>query len=240
MKHKLLSLVTMFALAMSTFLVFGCSPSSQNAGSSNSTNNSANSSAQAGQSSMEVREFSADELKTGIHHATIEVQGYGSINVELDGDSAPISVTNFIDLANKGYYNGLAFYRVVQDFCLQGGPYSTASGSNDASVQNITGEFSENNVDNPLAEEFKRGTIAMARSTHPDSASSTFFITLAEDDTVSASLNGKYAAFGIVDEAGMQVVDEIVAAMLPYATGNMGIVSDSAEQPVITSITVTD
>lgn len=168
------------------------------------------------------------ELLSGTHHAEIEVQDYGTIKVELDADTAPITVTNFVKLAKEGFYDGLTFHRIISGFMIQGGdPNGDGTGGAD---ETIKGEFSENGVENNISH--KRGVISMARSMENDSASSQFFIMHAD----YPSLDGQYAAFGEVTE-GMDVVDAIVADHLE--TGENGAV-DKDEQPVITSIKVTD
>ena len=108
----------------------------------------------------------------GTHHAEIEIQDYGTITVELDGDAAPITVQNFMDLANAGFYDGLTFHRIISGFMMQGGdPNGNGTGG---SENTIKGEFSANGVENPLSH--TRGAISMARAQDPDSASSQFFI----------------------------------------------------------------
>ena len=137
---------------------------------------------------------------TGIHHAQINVKDYGEIQVELDADTAPVTVTNFVKLAQEGFYDGLTFHRIIDGFMIQGGdPKGNGTGGSD---ETIKGEFSENGVENPLSH--TRGAISMARSQDYDSASSQFFI-VQEDSTY---LDGQYAAFGYVTE-GMDVVDKI-------------------------------
>lgn len=168
------------------------------------------------------------ELLTGLHHVTIDVQDYGTISLELDADTAPISVTNFINLAKDGFYDGLTFHRIISGFMIQGGdPKGNGTGGSD---QTIKGEFSENGVENNISH--VRGTISMARANDPDSASSQFFI-VHEDSTF---LDGQYAAFGHVTD-GMDVVDAI-CENTPVQDNN-GTVK-AADQPVITSVTVID
>ena len=159
------------------------------------------------------------EPLTGLHHAEIEVKDYGTIKVELDADTAPISVTNFVKLAQEHFYDGLTFHRIIDGFMIQGGdPEGTGRGGSD---ETIKGEFSENGV-----------KISMARSTDPDSASSQFFIVQSD----STYLDGQYAAFGHVTE-GMDIVDQICKDAKP--TDNNGTIS-ADEQPVMTSVTVID
>ena len=169
-----------------------------------------------------------EELLTGLHHVTIDVQDYGTISLELDADTAPISVTNFINLANEGFYDGLTFHRIISGFMIQGGdPNGNGTGG---SEKTIKGEFSANGVENDISH--VRGVISMARANDPDSGSSQFFI-VHEDSTF---LDGQYAAFGHVTD-GMDVVDAIGEAV-PVQDNN-GTVA-AADQPVITAVTVVD
>lgn len=95
------------------------------------------------------------EPLTGLHHAEIEVKDYGTIKVELDADTAPISVTNFVKLAQEHFYDGLTFHRIIDGFMIQGGdPEGTGRGGSD---ETIKGEFSENGVKNDISHE--RGVI---------------------------------------------------------------------------------
>jgi len=138
---------------------------------------------------------------SGKHYVEIEVKDYGTISVELDADIAPITVTNFINLVNEGFYDGLTFHRVIDGFMIQGGdPLGNGTGGSDKTIK---GEFASNGIDNPLSH--TRGTISMARSQYDkDSASSQFFIVQKD----SKHLDGNYAAFGRVI-SGMDVVDKI-------------------------------
>ena len=148
---------------------------------------------------------------TGTHHAEIEVKDYGTIDVELDADTAPITVTNFVKLAQEGFYDGLTFHRIMDGFMIQGGdPNGDGTGGSD---ENIKGEFSNNGVDNDISH--TRGTISMARASDPDSGSSQFFIV----QTDSTFLDGDYAGFGHVTE-GMDIVDKICEDAKP--TDNNG------------------
>ena len=165
---------------------------------------------------------------TGIHHAEIEVKDYGTIDVELDADTAPITVTNFVKLAQEGFYDGLTFHRIMDGFMIQGGdPNGDGTGG---SKENIKGEFSNNGVDNDISH--TRGTISMARASDPDSASSQFFIVQAD----STFLDGDYAGFGHVTE-GMDIVDKICEDAKP--TDDNGTIP-SDQQPAIEKITITD
>ena len=164
----------------------------------------------------------------GKHHAKIKVKNYGTIEVELDGDTAPITVANFIKLVNEKFYDGLTFHRIISGFMIQGGdPLGNGAGGSD---ETIKGEFSSNGVENNISH--KRGVISMARSSDPDSASSQFFI-MHQDSTY---LDGEYAAFGKVKK-GMKVVDKICEDATP-TDGNGTI--EKADQPVIESIRMVD
>lgn len=180
------------------------------------------------------------EYATGTHHAVVKVEGYDPFTIELYADYASVTVANFCDLAQSGYYDGLKFYRIVEGFCLQGGTKGNSSAGNDATLPPIIGEFYENDVDNPLADEFRRGTVAMARTGIYNSAKTTFFITLATTENVSQSLDGQYTAFGQIDDADMQTVDAIVKDYLKYATGEMGAINNPKDMPVIEYITIQD
>lgn len=165
---------------------------------------------------------------TGIHHADISIRDYGDIQVELDADTAPITVTNFVKLVQDQFYDGLTFWRIMDGFMMQGGdPKGNGTGG---SGETIKGEFSSNGVDNDISH--TRGTVSMARSTDPDSASSQFFIVQSD----STYLDGQYAAFGHVTE-GMDIVDQICKDAKP--TDNNGTIS-ADEQPVMTSVTIID
>ena len=136
---------------------------------------------------------------TGKPYVQIDIANYGTIIAELDADAAPITVTNFVNLVNKGFYNGLTFHRVMQGFMIQGGdPKGDGTGGSDTTIK---GEFKINGVQNDLSH--VAGVISMARKSMPyDSATSQFFICNAD---ASASLDGKYAGFGYV-VAGLDVV----------------------------------
>jgi len=158
--------------------------------------------------------------------AEIVVQDYGTITVELDGEAAPVTVANFVKLAEEGFYDGLTFHRIMAGFMMQGGdPKGNGTGGSD---EKIIGEFSANGIENPLSH--TRAAISMARAQDPNSASSQFFIVHAD----SEFLDGNYAAFGYVTE-GMEVVDAICEAARPI--DNNGTIPAEA-QPVIESVTI--
>ena len=168
------------------------------------------------------------DLLSGLHYAEIEVEDYGTISLELDADTAPITVTNFVNLAKDGFYDGLTFHRIIDGFMIQGGdPLGNGTGGSD---ETIKGEFSDNGVENDISH--VRGTISMARSSDPDSASSQFFI-VHQDSTY---LDGQYAAFGHVTD-GMDVVDAICEDT-PVQDNNGTVAADN--QPVITSTTISE
>ncbi|MCR5691037.1 MAG: peptidylprolyl isomerase [Eubacterium sp.] len=171
----------------------------------------------------EKSEKSAD-LLSGKHHAEIVVKDVGTISLELDADVAPISVTQFVNLAKDGFYDGLTFHRIIEGFMMQGGE------NPDKEAPSIKGEFAENGVENNISH--VRGVISMARAMDMDSATSQFFI-VHQDSTY---LDGQYAAFGKVTE-GMEVVDQ-VCENTPVVDDN-GTVEDG-KQPVIEKITITD
>ncbi len=132
---------------------------------------------------------------------TIQMEDDDTIQVELFPDIAPNTVSNFISLIQKGFYDGLIFHRVIPHFMIQGGcPQGSGMGGPGYS---IPGEFSVNGQTNEL--KHQRGVISMARASNPNSAGSQFFIMVAD----SPHLDGQYAAFGKVT-AGMETADKIV------------------------------
>lgn len=168
------------------------------------------------------------DYSSGTHHAEIKVRDYGTIKLELDADTAPITVKNFAKLANEKFYDGLTFHRIISGFMIQGGdPNGDGTGG---SKETIKGEFSGNGVENKISH--KRGVISMARSQDPNSASSQFFI-MHQDSTY---LDGEYAAFGKVTE-GIEIVDKICEDT-QVIDGNGTV--EKADQPVIESIRMTD
>ena len=172
---------------------------------------------------------SNSQYLTGKHHAEIVIAEYGKLELELDADVAPITVTNFVNLAKKGFYNGLTFHRIMSGFMIQGGdPNGDGDGG---SEETIKGEFKSKGIVNTMSH--KRGVISMARTQNdPDSASSQFFIVQADSDF----LDGDYAAFGKVT-AGMDIVDKICQSVQPI--DNNGTVP-ADQQPKITAIKVID
>ena len=168
------------------------------------------------------------DYSSGRHHAEIKVKDYGTIAVELDADTAPLTVANFCALANDKFYDGLTFHRIMSGFMIQGGdPEGNGTGG---SGKSLKGEFALNGVENDLSH--TRGVISMARAKAYDSASSQFFI-MHQDNTY---LDGQYAAFGHVT-SGMEVVDAI-CANTPVIDDNGTVLP--ANQPVIESVRILD
>lgn len=160
------------------------------------------------------------------HYASIDIQDYGTIKVALDANTAPKTVANFVSLAESGFYDGLTFHRIIENFMMQGGdPNADNTGG---SGENVVGEFAQNGIKNPLSH--VRGAISMARGTDNDSGSSQFFI-VHQDSTY---LDGEYAAFGYVTE-GIEVVDAVCESAEP-TDGNGTI--EAAAQPIINSIII--
>lgn len=144
-----------------------------------------------------------DEVRTPpkeLPIATIVIKDYGTIEAELYPHIAPNTVNNFISLANKGFYNGLTFHRVIKDFMIQGGdPNGDGSGGPGYSIK---GEFTKNKFKNDL--KHTEGVLSMARSQNKNSGGSQFFIMTKE----SPHLDGQYAAFGKII-SGMDIVHKI-------------------------------
>ena len=138
----------------------------------------------------------------------IEMENGAEIKLELCPEAAPITVKNFEELVNSGFYDGLTFHRVIPGFMIQGGdPLGNGMGGSD---NKIKGEFAQNGHNNPIKHE--RGVISMARAYDPNSASSQFFIMHAD----APHLDGAYAAFGKVVE-GIEAVDEIASIPTDYS-----------------------
>ncbi len=177
-----------------------------------------------------AKQDGTEEGLTAEKHAVITVQDYGEIYIDLDRDSAPVTVDNFVQLTEEGFYDGLTFHRIMDGFILQGGdPEGNGFGGSDAT---IFGEFSSNGFDNPI--KHVAGVISMARATDPDSGSSQFFILLSDQP----HLDGNYAAFGwVADDKSMKVARKIAADSKPL--DNNGTIAPE-DQPVITSIKMLD
>jgi len=149
---------------------------------------------------------------------------YGVITLELDADKAPVTVENFLTYAREGFYDGTVFHRVINGFMIQGG------GMMPDMMQKATHEPIKNEADNGLKND--RGTIAMARTNDPHSATAQFFINVKDNSFLNHSSptpNGwGYCVFGKVTD-GMDVVDKIKEV----ATGNKGFHQDVPLEPVV-------
>lgn len=212
------------SLGVASLCLAGCGSGASGAASTSAASASAVPSSSASSCVTSV----SGEYASGTHHATIEVEGYGAIKLELDADVAPVTVANFAKLAGEGFYDGLTFHRIIEGFMVQGGdPNGNGTGGSD---EKIVGEFSDNGHPNSISH--VRGTISMARSQAYNSASSQFFIMQAD----TPSLDGQYAAFGHVTE-GMDVVDAMCEAARP--TDNNGTIA-AADQPRIASVKMDD
>lgn len=167
------------------------------------------SSAEATKAAGDTSEAGGDNIVTSNEDiADIPSTDGTSFVITLYADNAPVTCENFEELITSGFYDGLTFHRVVDDFMAQGGdPLGTGMGG---SENNIKGEFESNGVKNDLSH--LRGIVSMARSQDPDSASSQFFICYSDD---CVQLDGNYAAFGRVTE-GMDVVDRFTNVQRTY------------------------
>ena len=170
---------------------------------------------------QETEKAETQDLIEETVYVEMEVENYGTILLELDGKAAPVTVTNLVNLVNDKFYDGITFHRIMDGFMIQGGD-PTGTGYN-GSGTTITGEFAQNGYDNPISH--TAGTISMARSNDPNSASSQFFICVADDQF----LDGSYAAFGHVIE-GMDVCLKIASDAKPV--DDNGTIKPE-EQPVI-------
>ncbi len=167
-------------------------------------------------------------------NVSIEFTDGGIINLELYPDCAPISVANFVELAKSHFYDGLCFHRVIDNFMIQGGGFvfDNRKGLIQKQAKPIKGEFKSNGVDNPLRHD--KGVISMARTPDKNSASSQFFICVAD----AHYLDGEYAAFGRCSD------EESVKTAVRYGkakTGRWQQFSDIPFTPiVIKTVTVKD
>ncbi len=159
-----------------------------------------------------------------LRHVEMTIRDYGTVKLELDPNEAPVSVDNFIRLASDGFYDGLKFHRIMDGFMIQGGADPSAD------LEPIEGEFASNGHENNISH--TEGVISMARTRDPNSATSQFFITVADD----TFLDGDYAAFGRVTE-GLDVCKKIAQDAKPV--DNNGTIPED-QQPVIESVTVID
>ena len=193
-----------------------------------STGSSSSSSSSSGSLSESVKEFSTDELLSGKHHVEMDIEDHGTVVLELDADQAPVSVTNFIDLAKQGFYDGLTFHRIINTQFVQGGdPLGNGTGG---PGYRIKGEFAANGVNNTLSH--TRGAISMARTSDYNGGGCQFFIM----DSDYTAFDGQYACFGYVTD-GMDYIDEI-CNLTEMQDSNGTIAPD--DQPVIAEIRVID
>ena len=157
---------------------------------------------------------------------------FGEITLELDAEKAPKTVENFLNYARDGYYDGTIFHRVIDNFMIQGGGFDTDM------QQKPTGEPVENEADNGLKNDF--GTVAMARTMEPHSATAQFFINVKDNDFLNHT--GKnmqgwgYAVFGKVTE-GEAVLDKIRAVATTSRNGHQDVPTDAV---IIESVEVTE
>jgi peptidyl-prolyl cis-trans isomerase B (cyclophilin B) len=146
---------------------------------------------------------------------------FGEIKLELDAEKAPKTVANFLSYARDGFYDGTIFHRVIDNFMIQGGGFDTDM------QQKSAGEPIENEADNGLKNDF--GTVAMARTMDPHSATAQFFINVKDNDFLNHS--GKnmqgwgYAVFGKVTE-GTEVLDKIRAVPTTSTAGHQDVPAD--------------
>ena len=159
-----------------------------------------------------------------LRHVELTIQDYGTVKLELDPNEAPVTVENFIKLASDGFYDGLKFHRIMDGFMIQGGANPNVE------LDPIVGEFSSNGYENNISH--TEGVISMARTNQPNSATSQFFITVADD----TFLDGNYAAFGYVTE-GLDVCKKIAQDAEPV--DDNGTIPED-QQPVIESVVVID
>lgn len=196
--------------------------------SASSDSSSSSSSSSLGGLSETLKEFSSEELLSGKHHVEMDIQDHGTVTLELDADQAPVSVTNFIDLAKQGFYDGLTFHRIINGQFVQGGdPLGNGTGGPGYTIK---GEFSANGVNNTLSH--TRGAISMARTSNFDGGGCQFFIM----DSDYTGFDGQYACFGYVTD-GMDAIDEI-CNMTEMQDANGTIAPD--DQPVISEVRVID
>ena len=157
----------------------------------------------------------------------------GAIHLELDQDKAPITVANFVSLANAGYYEGTIFHRIIPGFMVQGGGLTEDMQNKASGTDPI-----QNEANNGLGND--RGTVAMARTSEPHSATGQFFVNHKDNDflnhTAETAQGWGYAVFGKVTD-GMDVVDKLAES----PTGMVGGYQDAPLEPVtIESVTVSE
>ncbi len=235
MKKKLLAIVLISACVLS-FCACGKKDDSKKEDTDGNKGALTSTDSTSGNASVEIPSLAEEGLLTresenllsGKYNIEIEFEEYGTIALTLDADLAPVTVTNFLDLVQDGFYNGLTFHRIISGFMIQGGdPLGLGYGGSD---RNIQGEFASNGIENNLSH--TRGVISMARSGDPNSASSQFFIMHAD----ATYLDGDYAAFGQVT-SGIEVVDAI-CENTPVVDNNGTVLA--ANQPKIKEIRIVE
>ena len=171
--------------------------------------------------------LNGEKEETAMNRIVVIETTKGNIEIQLDNVNAPITTANFLFYVNEGFYNGTIFHRVIPSFMIQGGGF-TPDGAEKQTRDAIKLE-SKNGLKN------KRGTIAMARTSVPDSATSQFFINVVDNNFLDYVLgNDGYAVFGAVTK-GMDVVDSIAIVK----TGDKGVFSDwPLENIIIKSVYV--
>ncbi len=225
-KSKLLKAIVM--ICMMTLFLAGCGEKTTTTSDKETGKYTSKESGETKEPSNETTTEGSGDYLSGKHHVNIVIKDKGTIAVELDADKAPITVTNFVNLAKEGFYDGVVFHRIIDGFMMQGGdPTGTGNGG---AEENIKGEFASNGVANSLLH--TRGAISMARATDPNSASSQFFI-VHED---SPHLDGDYACFGYVTD-GMDIVDDICKNT---RGGDFNGIIPTGNRPVIETIEVVD
>ncbi len=210
--------ITAMILAM-TFVFCSCANNTYTtSGSSDKTNSSA------GVTNNNSSSENGSDVSTGEHpQVKFTMENGGSFVMELYPEYAPQTVENFVELVSEGFYDGLTFHRVVEDFMAQGGdPEGTGMGG---SSKKIKGEFSINGFEQNILSH-TRGVVSMARSSSYNSASSQFFICYSD----ATFLDGQYAAFGMVIQ-GMEVVDSFLE--VERTMGSDGALSKPVEPIVI-------
>ena len=225
MKKLFLGLLLVF----STVYLVSCIKLNNTTSSKETTNSIKNENVVTETKALETKANNQNQLRgNDIVKVEISVKDYGKIELDIYKDVAPITADNFVNLVKSGFYDGLTFHRIIKGFMIQGGdPLGNGTGG---SEQNIKGEFAANGVQNNLSH--KRGVISMARSNHPDSASSQFFIMHKDGEF----LDGNYAAFGEVT-SGIEVVDVICDEVKPVDS-NGTVPKDN--QPVIEYIKIVE
>ena len=177
-------------------------------------------------------EASSQSKETAMTSVTINTT-IGAIHLELDQDKAPITVANFVALANAGYYEGTIFHRIIPGFMVQGGGLTEDMQNKSSGTDPI-----QNEANNGLAND--RGSIAMARTMDPHSATGQFFVNHKDNSflnhTAETAQGWGYAVFGKVTD-GMDVVDQLAES----PTGMVGGYQDAPLEPVtIESVTVSE